>query len=75
MYFQKISLPTLLPKRVLKIPRGGSQKLKSIKVIMNQNPIGEEQERQTLAHLEVHKSGRIGGETAYIAGSEMHCSK
>ena len=38
-------------------------------------PTVEAQERQTPAHLEVHKNGRIGGETAQMTGSEMRCSK
>ena len=35
----------------------------------------EFQERETPAHLEVHKNGRIGGETAHMTGSENGCSK
>ena len=38
-------------------------------------PTGEAQERQTPAHLEAHKNGRVGEETAPVAGSEAHCSK
>ena len=38
-------------------------------------PTGEVQERQTPAHLEAHKNGRAGGETAQMAGSEAHCIK
>ena len=32
-------------------------------------PKGEAQERQTPAHLEAHKNGRVGGETAHVKGS------
>jgi len=35
-------------------------------------PIREVHESQTPAHLEVHKNGRVGGETAQMAGSEAH---
>ena len=37
-------------------------------------PTGEAKERQTPAHLEAHKNGRVGEETAHVAGSEAHCS-
>ena len=36
-------------------------------------PIREAQESQTPAHLKAHKNGRVGGETAHMAGSEAHC--
>ena len=38
-------------------------------------PTEEVQERETPAHLEVHKNGRVGGEMAHMAGSEMHSTK
>lgn len=35
-------------------------------------PAGEVQERETPAHLEVHKNGRVGEETAHLVGSETY---
>ena len=29
-------------------------------------PTGEAKERETPAHLETHKNGRVGGETTYV---------
>lgn len=38
-------------------------------------PTREVQEREASAHLEAHTNDRVGGETAHVTGSEMHCSK
>ena len=36
---------------------------------------GKAEERQTPLQIEAHKKSRAGGETAHVAGSEVHYSK
>ena len=35
-------------------------------------PTGEAQERETPTHMEAHKNGRVGGETAHVVGTAQN---